>query len=242
MYTVKYSIFSYYPDIYLKSNMAVGVAFQINAEDYYENMMYLINKKRKLMNFDDEIEDLEIINFFLEGVENEFLTFNGPIENYTKRFVNNFKFEQLETKICATISEAKEFIDKTYRYILHLGLDKKDRLKDNDRKHYVQSYLESKYEKIYSRKVVHGLNKLDKMTPDFVAIKNNEEYLYKFINNSNTSVHNARSYILYASQNNVNLTLILEDDMVEVKEFLNQLSKDFNSKTLLTYENELVFS
>lgn len=242
MYTVKYSIFSYYPDIYLKSNMAVGVAFQINAEDYYENMMYLINKKRKLMNFDDEIEDLEIINFFLEGVENEFLTFNGPIENYTKRFVNNFKFEQLETKICATISEAKEFIDKTYRYILHLGLDKKDRLKDNDRKHYVQSYLESKYEKIYSRKVVHGLNKLDKMTPDFVAIKNNEEYLYKFINNSNTSVHNARSYILYASQNNVNLTLILEDDMVEVKEFLKQLSKDFNSKTLLTYENELVFS
>lgn len=242
MYTVKYSIFSYYPDIYLKSNMAVGVAFQINAEDYYENMMYLINKKRKLINFDDEIEDLEIINFFLEGVENEFLTFNGPIENYTKRFVNNFKFEQLETKICSTISEAKEFVDKTYRYILHLGLDKKDRLKDNDRKHYVQSYLESKYEKIYSRKVVHGLNKLDKMTPDFVAVKDNEEYLYKFINNSNTSVHNARSYILDASQNNVNLTLILEDDMVEVKKFLNQLSKDFNSKTLLTYENELVFS
>ena len=84
MYTVKYSILSYYPDIYLKSNMAVGTAFQVEGDYYLENMMYVIDKKSKLVSFDDEIEDLEIINFFLEGVENEFLTYNGSIENYTK--------------------------------------------------------------------------------------------------------------------------------------------------------------
>lgn len=242
MYTVKYSILSYYPDIYLKSNMAVGTAFQVESDYYLENMMYVIDKKSKIVSFDDEIEDLEIINFFLEGVENEFLTYNGSIENYTKKFVNNFKFEQVETKIFSTISEAKKFVEKTYKYILHLGLEKKRRLKDNDRRHYVQSYLKSKYDKIYLRKVINGSNVLDKMTSDFIGVKDGKQYLYKFINNSKASIHNARSYILYASENDANLILILEDDMAEVKEFLSYLSKKYNANISLIYENELLLS
>ncbi|RIM07323.1 hypothetical protein BU688_12350, partial [Staphylococcus chromogenes] len=56
MYKVKYSSFNYYPDTLLISNIAVGVIFQIeNNNNYYENRFNLMQRKSKLVNFDEEL-------------------------------------------------------------------------------------------------------------------------------------------------------------------------------------------
>ncbi|PTG66687.1 hypothetical protein BU675_11135, partial [Staphylococcus chromogenes] len=56
MYKVKYSSFNYYPDTLLISNIAVGVIFQIeNNNNYYENRFNLMQRKSKLFNIDEEL-------------------------------------------------------------------------------------------------------------------------------------------------------------------------------------------
>ncbi|MGZ1691313.1 hypothetical protein ACXQB8_00755, partial [Staphylococcus argenteus] len=72
MFKVNYSILSYYPDIYLDSNLAVGVAFEIIGESYHKNEIKFITQRRKILSFDDEIDNLELINMFLDGLKCEF--------------------------------------------------------------------------------------------------------------------------------------------------------------------------
>ncbi|HCZ3048225.1 TPA: hypothetical protein O2Y78_002783, partial [Staphylococcus aureus] len=55
MFKVNYSILSYYPDIYLHCNLAVGVAFEIIGESYHKNEIKFITQRRKILSFDDEI-------------------------------------------------------------------------------------------------------------------------------------------------------------------------------------------
>ncbi|HFG9067466.1 TPA: hypothetical protein ACGI18_002766, partial [Staphylococcus argenteus] len=90
MFKVNYSILSYYPDIYLDSNLAVGVAFEIIGESYHKNEIKFITQRRKILSFDDEIDNLELINMFLDGLKCEFEQTNQSLKSYKKKFVNNF--------------------------------------------------------------------------------------------------------------------------------------------------------
>ena len=63
MFKVNYSVLSYYPDIYLRSNLAIGVAFEVG-ENYHKNEVKFITQRKKIVSFDDELEDLEFINMF----------------------------------------------------------------------------------------------------------------------------------------------------------------------------------
>lgn len=47
MFKVNYSILSYYPDIYLHCNLAVGVAFEIIGGSYHKNEIKFITQRRK---------------------------------------------------------------------------------------------------------------------------------------------------------------------------------------------------
>ncbi len=51
----------------------------------------------------------------------------------TKKFVNNFYFENIEYKMFDSLKEVNNFIEKTYKYVLHIGLDKKERLKKTEK-------------------------------------------------------------------------------------------------------------
>ncbi|WP_241522536.1 hypothetical protein [Staphylococcus delphini] len=240
MYIVKYSILSYYPDIYLKSNIAVGVAFQVVSQDYYSNEFFSIDNKRKLLSFDDELEDIELIEYFLEGVKGEFLEFRRDIQFFTQDYVNNFYFEEIETRNFQSMSEVKNFIEKTYKYILHLGLDNKNRLDKNTRKAYVHSFIEDKFDKVYSaKKPIIGTNEIDRITPDLYAIKDDKEYIFKFLKSSNQTMHNVRSYLFYAFENNKDLIIILEDDMVKVESYLRQTSIRNNINIQFIFEKDL---
>ena len=48
MLKVNYSVLSYYPDIYLRSNLAIGVAFEVVGENYHKNEVKFITQRKKL--------------------------------------------------------------------------------------------------------------------------------------------------------------------------------------------------
>ncbi|WAA05748.1 hypothetical protein [Staphylococcus aureus] len=89
MFKVNYSILSYYPDIYLHSNLAVGVSFEIIGESYHKNEIKFITQRRKISSFDDEIDNLVLINMFLDGLKCEFEQTNQSIKNYKKKLVKS---------------------------------------------------------------------------------------------------------------------------------------------------------
>ncbi|HDM3012211.1 TPA: hypothetical protein PZ073_002790, partial [Staphylococcus aureus] len=96
MYKVKYSSFNYYPDILLISNIAVGVIFQIEGNNgYYANEFNLMQRKNKLFSFDEEL-DKDFTKMFLKSIRENFLNFKGEIKEFTRFYVNNFKFTNIQ--------------------------------------------------------------------------------------------------------------------------------------------------
>ncbi|HCX9440885.1 TPA: hypothetical protein PBG81_001376, partial [Staphylococcus aureus] len=55
------------------------------------------------------------------------------LKSYKKKFVNNFYFENIEYKMFDSLKEVNNFIENTYKYVLHHGLDKKERLKKTEK-------------------------------------------------------------------------------------------------------------
>ncbi|MDU0635628.1 hypothetical protein QVA70_13720, partial [Staphylococcus aureus] len=49
------------------------------------------------------------------------------------RTLSNFYFENIEYKMFDSLKEVNNFIEKTYKYVLHIGLDKKERLKKTEK-------------------------------------------------------------------------------------------------------------
>ncbi|HBE8218788.1 TPA: hypothetical protein KM222_001739, partial [Staphylococcus aureus] len=63
----------------------------------------------------------------------EFEQTNQSLKSYKKKFVNNFYFENIEYKMFDSLKEVNNFIENTYKYVLHHGLDKKERLKKTEK-------------------------------------------------------------------------------------------------------------
>ncbi|NEF57555.1 hypothetical protein G0007_13925, partial [Staphylococcus aureus] len=58
---------------------------------------------------------------------------NQSLKKKKKKFVNNFYFENIEYKMFDSLKEVNNFIENTYKYVLHHGLDKKERLKKTEK-------------------------------------------------------------------------------------------------------------
>lgn len=82
MYKVKYASLNYYPDIFLISNIAVAVAFEVafEVEEEYYNKKYfsIIPKKHKIFTFDDEL-DPEFAKLMLNSIKENIEKFNVVI-------------------------------------------------------------------------------------------------------------------------------------------------------------------
>lgn len=241
MYEVKFSTLSYYPDLFLKSNLAVGVAFQI-VGPYNEvyNVMKIIPQKSKIASFDDEI-DINFVKLFLNGVKDEFENYHyDKIEQYVVTFVNNFKFEKLQSKLFTTLPEAKEFVEVTHKYILHLGIEKEKRLNEAEKKEYIASFLENKYENLRRRHSVQGKYRFDTFSPDFtVEDKNGQMISYKLINKSKQAVHNSKAYLMHSLLNKQKVVFILEDEMENEIKTLRNMVRDLDLDTKVIAEKEL---
>ncbi|HEG9640523.1 TPA: hypothetical protein SGD24_000291 [Staphylococcus aureus] len=81
----------------------------------------------------------EIYNTIKKLIENKEITSyqinkdTGISYGNINEFVNNFYFENIEYKMFDSLKEVNNFIEKTYKFVLHLGLDKKERLKKTEK-------------------------------------------------------------------------------------------------------------
>ena len=69
----------------------------------------------------------------MDGLKCEFEQTNQSLKVIRKKFVNNFYFENIEYKMFDSLKEVNNFIENTYKYVLHHGLDKKERLKKTEK-------------------------------------------------------------------------------------------------------------
>lgn len=227
MYKVKYASLNYYPDIFLISNIAVGVAFQVQEDGYYKNYFNIMPKKAKLFHFDDEL-DPTFTNLLLNGIKDNVINFKGELNDFTYHYVNNFKFTNIKEEEMKTLKEVKKFIDDTTRYILHPSMYDERKMSEEEKKEYINSYLKSNYSKVNKSYVIKGKSKNDKITVDFMAVDNDgNEFGYKIINNSNLAMFSIRSYLIHAISNEDNLIFILDDNMEEEKSYVNNFDKPF---------------
>lgn len=230
MYKVQYASLNYYPDIRLISNIAVGVIFQVdNNEGYYDNRLNIMQRKSKLFNFDEEL-DPSFIKIFLAGIKDNFEKFNGKIENFTRFYVNNFKFTSIQSRSFESLSEANQFITDTTRYILHPSQELENKMSEAEKNEYISNYLTNTFDKVKKSFVFKGDKTYDKITVDFMV----EDELgiktgYKIVNKSSQAMFNIRSYIGHALINGENLTFILDDNMIEEKAYILSISSK-NSK------------
>ncbi|MDJ1110608.1 hypothetical protein [Macrococcus sp. S115] len=241
MYQVKYSSINYYPDVFLLSNIVVGVFFEITSNDYYKKTVKFISQKEKLYTFDDEL-DKEFTEYFLDGLEDQFVNSNVSLEEYKKVYANNFKFSKTVNTNFESLKEVESFVDDTKKYILHIGLPKESRLNDKDRKRYISNYIINKYENpnIKKSKTIKGFIDKDNATFDFYINNNDEHIAYKIINKSNQALFTAKSYISFSILNDINIIFILEDEMQEEKDSLLKMAKHLNASVDVLLERELV--
>lgn len=248
MYTVKYASLNYYPDIYLLSNMVVGVFSQIISDtSIQENKVEFISKMSKLHHFDDEL-DMNFTKVFLEGVKDQFKNSYNDLNDFKRVFVNNFKFSNVKEAQFKSYKEAQLFVNKTEKYILHIGLSKDKRLKSKERKEYIYNHILKKYDNQHvkkNKKIESKIIENDSMRVDYLIHSNisNEDVGYKLINHTNNSTFNSKPYILYSLINGTKIVLVVEDDMLKDKKTIEKIieqSKASNVKVLT--EKELIFN
>ncbi|MDT0697293.1 hypothetical protein [Staphylococcus chromogenes] len=232
MYKVKYSSFNYYPDTLLISNIAVGVIFQIeNNNNYYENRFNLMQRKSKLFNFDEELNP-EFTKIFLNGIRDNFIKFKGEIKEFTRFYVNNFKFTNIQIREFNSLDEVNIFINDTTRYILHPSQNPKNKMTEKEKKEYINNYLSKKFNTVQKSYVFQGGKNQDKITVDFmVETKNGKKIGYKVVNKSPQAIFNIRSYIAHAMFNEENITFILDDNMEKEREFIFDLKDQINKES-----------
>lgn len=227
MYKVEYSSLNYFPDVFLISNIAVGVVFQISGPNHYENKIKYMQKYVKLFHFDDEL-DPDFTKMFLKGIESNLKLYSGGLQDFTRFYVNNFKFTNIKTEYFETKVEATKFVEDTSRYILHPSMENDKKMSEEEKKNYINSYLKSNYNKVNKSYVIKGKSKNDKITVDFMAFDNEgNKFGYKIINNSNQAMFSIRSYLIHAISNEDNLIFILDDNMEEEKSYVNNFDKPF---------------
>ena len=205
MYKVQYASFNYYPDIRLISNIAVGVIFQIENEDgYYENKLNLMQRKSKLFSFDEEL-DASFIKLFLNGVKHNFLNFKGDLKDFTRFYVNNFKFTPVQHRTFKNLKETNSFIKDTTRYILHPSQELKNKMSESEKNEYINNYLLNSFDKVEKSFVFQGNRSSDKITVDFmVEDEKGTRIGYKVVNKSAQAMFNIRSYVAHALINGEN--------------------------------------
>jgi len=231
VYKVKYSSFNYYPDILLISNIAVGVIFQIEGNNgYYANEFNLMQRKNKLFSFDEEL-DKDFTKMFLKSIRENFLNFKGEIKEFTRFYVNNFKFTNIQIRNFDSLDEAKAFIEDTTKYILHPTQEAGNKMTEAEKREYINNYLLKTFSTVQKSYVFKGAKNRDKITVDFMVEDHTGKKIgYKVINNSPQALFNIRSYVAHAWFNKENLTFIMDDDMESEQRYVNSLTREFNNE------------
>lgn len=138
---IKFSVLSYHPSFLTGETINIGILFQHENKGTFTK----ITKWHRLEVFDDEL-DIEFAKVFLSGIEDGinnhlFNQTKFSIENFTRFYINEFKFSPIHT---LNVNNKEDFIETTRKIYLKYDYDKQDRLKKKEELKYLRELLKSK--------------------------------------------------------------------------------------------------
>ena len=78
------------------------------------------------------------------------------MEEFTRFYVNNFKFTNTQIREFNSLEEANIFIKDTTRYILHPSQNPKNKMTEKREKEYINNYLLKKFNTVQKSYVFEG--------------------------------------------------------------------------------------
>lgn len=188
MSKVEFSVLSYYPSFITTDSITVGVLFNVPGNNKRE--FKHISNWRRLLSFDDEL-DKEFVETLFDGIQYQIqdnLFTNGKfvIRNFTRFYVNEFRFDDV---ISTEVDNIDEFIDETHKVYMRLDFDKSKRLKKNEEIKYLKYVLLDNQIEHSTEKVTGEYNESIKF--DFVL----DNYGIKLFNINESNVGHLMNHI-----------------------------------------------
>ncbi|WP_022768261.1 DUF3037 domain-containing protein [Butyrivibrio sp. NC2007] len=153
MSKIEYAALNYYNNIISDECLCVGVLFH-NISTGQRDFRYISNFKR-FQAFDDEA-DIMFVKTYLAGIKQqvEMNIFNYDsdfsIENYKKRYVNEFRFSNV---IALDVADDEDYVDNYTKVYLKFDMSKNQRLSRSEEKKYIRKILTSSNMELSDSKV-----------------------------------------------------------------------------------------
>ena len=233
MYTVKYSVLKYKTDMYLNEEINVAVAFHLlsDSDAYEKKEVQLMSRMNRLFTFNDELNK-KFTKIYLKSIKddwekslNNIFSNYDKFEDYTGRYVNNFQFKSVITKIFQNKKEAENFMSATWKHFLHYSNNQEDRMTKEKRNKYVKTMLENEF-----NNYVEEHKKIKSVYGDIIAdfkinLPDNQIWI-KYLNNS-SDVKDLRSYLFLAKKVGEKIYFVTkEKDNPTLNKIIDLVDKD----------------
>lgn len=211
---IHFSVLSYYPSLFSAECINLGVLAQSSANKEME--FASIKKWNRVATFDDEV-DTEILKLTLEGIKDQlkFARLNSKdmdISKFTRFFVNELKFSQIQTIESNNFSDGFELLKKIH---LRYDFNKSERLNDNDSKKYLKLLFNEKCKSFNSNPIVGKYS--ENIRFDFVIDNKKCIKLMNISKKNKSMVHNIKAWafdcIKLSSEYEVIFLLNIDDDV-----------------------------
>ncbi len=143
MYQVEYAALKYYNNVISDECLYIGMLFH-NLTTGKRDFRYISNFKR-FQAFDDEA-DIDFIKLYLAGIKRQveisLLNYqdNFSIANFTKIYVNEFRFSEVTTMV---VEENDDYVENLTKMYLKFDFNKEKRLSNSLEKKYIRKILAS---------------------------------------------------------------------------------------------------
>ena len=143
MYQIEYAALKYYNNVISDECLYIGMLFH-NLTTGKRDFRYISNFKR-FQSFDDEA-DIDFVKLYLAGIKQqvEENLFNYKtdfsISNFTKIYVNEFRFSDVTTM---EVEENEDYVEALTKMYLKFDFSKEKRLSNSEEKKYIRKILSS---------------------------------------------------------------------------------------------------
>ena len=143
MYQVEYAALKYYNNVISDECLYIGMLFH-NLTTGKRDFRYISNFKR-FQAFDDEA-DIDFIKLYLAGIKRQVVISllnyqdNFSIANFTKIYVNEFRFSEVTTMV---VEENDDYVENLTKMYLKFDFNKEKRLSNSLEKKYIRKILAS---------------------------------------------------------------------------------------------------
>lgn len=143
MYQIEYAALKYYNNVISDECLYIGMLFY-NLTTGKRDFRYISNFKR-FQSFDDEA-DVDFVKLYLAGIKQQIEEniFNYKSEfsiaDYTKIYVNEFRFSNVTTM---EVDEHEDYVENLTKMYLKFDFSKEKRLSNSEEKKYIRKILSS---------------------------------------------------------------------------------------------------